>query len=86
MRQEKEMVEGGMETHWNLLGFSCFNFCWSIIGLQFLVTAVQQSVSVIYIHMSLFFRFFSHIGDYRVLSRVSCATQLVFLVILLNTS
>ena len=40
-----------------------------------LVSAVQQSESVIHIHISLdsFLRFFSHIGHYRVLSRASCA-------------
>ena len=40
-----------------------------------LISAVEQSDSVIQIHISTFFRFFSHIGHYRVLSRVSCAIQ-----------
>ena len=36
-----------------------------------LVTGAQQSDSVIYIYIyPLFFRFFSHIGHFRVLSRV----------------
>ena len=35
-----------------------------------LVSCVQQSESVIYIYILTFFRFFSHISHYRVLSRV----------------
>ena len=52
--------------HWSfkkkfLLGYSWYNIM--------LVSAVQQSESVIHIHIStLFFRFLSHIGHYRVLS------------------
>ena len=41
-----------------------------------LVSGVQQSESVIYID-PLFLRFFSHIGHYRVLSRVPCAIHTV---------
>ena len=45
-----------------------------------LVSGVQQSESVIHIHVStLFFRFFSHIGHYRVLRRVSCVIQQVLI-------
>ena len=46
-----------------------------------LVLDVQQSESVVYKHMYIFFffRFFSHIGRYRVLSRVPCATQRVLI-------
>ena len=65
--------------------FVCFFgvFFWFFIGVQLiynvvLVSAVQQSESVIYIY-PLFFRFFSHIGDYRVLSRVPCAIQQVLI-------
>ena len=39
-----------------------------------LVSDVQQSDSVIHIHVS-FFRFFSHRGYYRVLSRIPCVIQ-----------
>ena len=46
-----------------------------------LVSAVQQSESVIRIHISTFFRFFSHIGHYRVLSRVPCVYSRSLLVI-----
>ena len=43
-----------------------------------LVSGVQQSDSVEYIYRyPLFFRFFSHLGHYRVLSRVPCAIQWV---------
>ena len=38
-----------------------------------LVAAVQTSESVIHTHISTLFRCFSHIGHYRVLSRVPCA-------------
>ena len=46
-----------------------------------LVSGVQQSESVIHIHIStlFFFRLFSHIGHYRVLSRVPCAIQQVLI-------
>ena len=41
-----------------------------------LVSGVQQSESVICVHISTpFFRFFSHIGHYRIWSTVLCATQ-----------
>ena len=41
-----------------------------------LVSGVQQNDSVIHIHIyPFFFRFFSHIGYYRILSRVPCAIQ-----------
>ena len=45
-----------------------------------LVSAEKQSESLIHIHISIFFRFFSHIGHYRVL-QVSCAIRWVLLVI-----
>ena len=50
-----------------LVEYSCFT--------MLLVSAVQQSESVIHYIYPLFFRFFSHIGHYRVLSRVPCAIQ-----------
>ena len=37
------------------------------------IQTVQQSDSVIHIHTSIFFRVFSHIGYFRVLSRVPWA-------------
>ena len=40
-----------------------------------LVSGVQHSDSVIHIHIFFFFRFFSHIGHYRILSSVPCAVQ-----------
>ena len=48
-----------------------------------LVSGTQQSESVIHIHIStLFFRFFSHIGHYRVLSRVLQAIQYMSLLVI----
>ena len=42
-----------------------------------LVSGVQQRDSVIHIHVSILFRFLSHVGYCRVLSRVPCALQQV---------
>ena len=38
-----------------------------------LVSGGPQSDSVIHIHVSILFQVFSHIGFYRILSRVPCA-------------
>ena len=43
------------------------------------VSGVQESESVMHIHISSLFRFFSHIGHYRVLSRVPCTIQQVLI-------
>ena len=41
-----------------------------------IVSGVQQSDSVLYIYMYLFFfKFFSHLGYYRILSSVPCVLQ-----------
>ena len=37
------------------------------------ISGIQQSESVIHIYIFTLLRFFSHIGHYRVLSRVPCA-------------
>ena len=59
-----------------ILFFSCY---WNIAALHVvLVSGVQQSESVIHI-FAFFQRFFSHLGDYRVLSRGPCATQQVLI-------
>ena len=47
-----------------------------------LVSGVQHSDSVIHIHILIFFRLFSHIDYYRILSRVPCAIQKVLVVYL----
>ena len=60
-----------------------FTFCFSLIFyfiLQLinnvvLVSGVQLSDSVIHIHIYILFQILSHIGYYRVLSRVPCAIQ-----------
>ena len=58
-----------------------FVFVLIFIGVQLiynvvLLSAVQQSESVILnTYINSFFRLFSHIGNYRVLSRVPCVTQ-----------
>ena len=44
-----------------------------------LVSGVQQSGSAIHIYF--FFRFFSHIGYYRLLSRVPCVIQQALVVV-----
>ena len=63
--------------------FFFLKFYWSIVDLQCTVSAVQQSESVIHILCihPLFFRFFSRIGHYRVLSSVPCAIRRSLLVI-----
>ena len=40
-----------------------------------LISAVQQSESVIRIHVSTVFRVFAYIGHYRILSRPPCVIQ-----------
>ena len=47
-----------------------------------LVSAVQQSDSAIHTYISIFFRFFSLIGYYKILSIVPCAIQWVLVVYL----
>ena len=58
---------------WLWFFFLIFIFYQSVVDLQcvVLVSGVQQSDSVINIHTSIFFRFFSHLGYYRILSRYS---------------
>ena len=64
---------------------SFFFFLLIFIGVQLiynvvLVSGVQQKVTQLYIYMyPLFFRFFSHIGHYRILGRVPCAVQQVLI-------
>ena len=48
---------------------------WCIVDLQCCVSAVQQSDSVIHMHISILFQILFHIGYYRLFSRVPCATQ-----------
>ena len=48
------------------------NFYWSIVDLQ-CVSAVQQGESITHVYIYPLFRFYSHIGHYRVLFRVPCA-------------
>ena len=50
---------------------------WLIYNVS-LVLGIQQSESVIHIHISTLFRFFSHIGHYRVLSRVPYDKDLLY--------
>ena len=40
-----------------------------------LVSGAQQNNSFLHIYLPIFFRFFSHIGYCRILSRVPCAIQ-----------
>ena len=51
-----------------------------LIGVQLiynvvLVLGVHQNDLVTHGHISIFFRLFSHIGYYKILSRVTCAIQ-----------
>ena len=49
---------------------------WTIVGLQSCVSfrCTKKCISCTYTH-PFFFRFFSHVGYYRILSRVPCAVQ-----------
>ena len=47
-----------------------FILCWS---MAVLVSGVQQGDSVIHMHNLFSFKFFSHLGYYRILSQASCA-------------
>ena len=66
-----------------VLDFFKINFYWSIVDLQCRVSFcfVAKWISYIYVcvythtHITTVFRFFSHIGHYRVLSKVPCAVQ-----------
>ena len=49
-----------------------------------LVSGVQQNDSVV--HTLLFFRFFSLIGYYKILSRVPCAIEKVFVNYFIHSS
>ena len=54
------------------------NSSWSTVDLQCCVSFRYTVNWISYIYISpLFYSFFSHIGQYRVLSRVLCATQQV---------
>ena len=53
--------------------FLIFILYWSIIDNVVLVSSVQQNDSVI--HYLFFFKFFSHLGHYIILSRVLCSIQ-----------
>ena len=56
------------------LYFKLIFFYWSRVALQCCASFRCTAVSQLHIHIyPLFFRFFSHIGHYRVLSRVPCA-------------
>ena len=55
-------------------------FNWILVDLQrVLVSGVQQSDSVIHIRVPTVFSFFSHMGHYRILSRVPCAIQQILI-------
>ena len=73
--------------HWNSKQKHTLFFKKMFIGVELiynvvLVSAVQQSEPVIHTHISLSFRFFSHIGHYKVLSRVPCVMSRFLLVII----
>ena len=53
---------------------------WSLVYYSVvLISSVQQHDSFTYTYRSIFFRFFSFIGYYKILSRVPCAIQQVLL-------
>ena len=58
-----------------------FKLIFIIVDLQCcIIFLLYNRVNLLYIHIyPLFFRFYSHIGHYRVLSRVPCAVQQVLI-------
>ena len=74
---------GFSEFSYNVLIFvsfddsSLFYIGVELINNVSLVSGVQQSDSVIHIHVSILFQFFSPFRYYRVFSRVPCAIQQV---------
>ena len=56
-----------------------------LIYIVVLISAVQQSDSVVYAYIS-FFRFFSLIGYYKILSIVPCAIQKILVIHFLYSS
>ena len=50
-------------------------FYWSIVVLQCCYSQVYSQMNQLYMYPLFFFRFFTHIGHYRVLSRLPCVTQ-----------
>ena len=80
-----ECSEDGSLTQLDLLCFFFFfclflkiNLCWSIVDLQYCVSFTYIANWFIYIY-PLFFRFFPHIGHYRVFSRVPWAIYCMYL-------
>ena len=67
-------AEFGTESHEAALTVSLHPGC-SCLGNVILALGVQQSESVKCIPMILFFRFPSHLGPCKALSRVPCAIQ-----------
>ena len=47
--------------------------------MMLLVLTIHQSKSVIHIHISPLVRLFPHVSHYRILNRLTCAIQLVFI-------
>ena len=80
-RREPHVCKQRSKGHWwngaaELLLHLLFilNFYWNIFDVQcLLVSGVQQSGSVIHIHISTLFQIISHIGHCRVLNRALCA-------------
>ena len=58
-----------------------FKLIFIIVDLQCcIIFLLYNRVNLLYIHIyPLFFRFYSHIGHYRVLSRVPCAVQQILI-------
>ena len=63
-----------IEEHLSILRY------WNIVDLQFCISFSYIAKWLLYIYMyPVFFSWFSHIGYYRVLSRVPCAIQQVLI-------
>ena len=73
--EAKIIFKGNTALNFLCVLFLFFKFYWSLDDLQFCIS-FRSKVTQLYIYIyPLFFRFFSHIGHYRVLSIVPCAIQ-----------
>ena len=66
--QQVTKSETWVSTHTHIVDLQCVSFC-----------CTAKWISYTHIYIDYFFRFFSHIGHYRVLSRVASAVQWVLI-------
>ena len=82
--------DSGLPNAYEVVSHCSFILFLILIGVQLIYNVVFQvysNVNQLYIYIyPLFFRFFSHIGHYRVLGRVPCAIQQVLIIYFIYSS